>query len=212
MPSFPQPSRGRILLFLICGFLMLASHGAYYGFFSIHLENLGYSTVFIGVCWALASTAEILVMLNSERIFERFSLETVLLFSFMVAALRWLVLFWVETPALVLLSQTLHAVTYGAFHMASILYIDRRMPPGGKTFGQAANNAAQYGLGLMIGFFLNGSLYERIGSSALFAVSAAIALIGGAVFGLQIRLAGRSVGPGAGPPGGSGPPEKFGSR
>ena len=197
-PVFPKPSRGRILLFLICGFLMLASHGAYYGFFSIHLETLGYSTLFIGVCWALASTAEILVMLNSERIFRRFSLERVLLLAFMVAAVRWLVLYWVETPALVLLSQTLHAFTYGGFHMASILYIDRMMPPQGKTLGQAANNAAQYGLGLMVGFFLNGYLYERIGSGALFAVSALIALIGGVLFGVQNWTAGRSVQQGLG--------------
>jgi PPP family 3-phenylpropionic acid transporter len=83
--------------------------------------------------------------------------------------------------------------------MASILYVDRMMPPQGKTLGQAANNAAQYGLGLMVGFFLNGYLYERIGSGALFAVSASIALIGGILFGVQNWTAGRSVPQGLGP-------------
>jgi PPP family 3-phenylpropionic acid transporter len=210
-PLSPSISRVRILLFLICGFLMLVSHGAYYGFFSIHLETLGYSTLFTGICWALASTSEILVMLNSERIFRRFSLETVLLVSFLIAALRWLVLYWVETPALVLLSQTLHAFTYGGFHMASILYIDRMMPAQAKTLGQAANNAVQYGLGLMVGFFLNGYLYERIGSGALFAVSAVIALVGAGLFGAQIKAAGRSPQPGGASVSGSDRPGKSGS-
>ena len=173
----------RVIVFLFCGFLMLASHGAYYGFFSIHLQNLGYSNTFIGITWALASIAEILVMIKSGRIFKRFSLEKVLAFSFLVATLRWLVLFFVHSPVLILLAQALHAVTYGTFHMASILYIDHLTPEKSKTLGQSVNNAVQYGLGLMVGFFLNGYLYERAGSSMLFIISGFIALAGGLIFG-----------------------------
>ena len=177
----------RVIIFLICGFLMLVSHGAYYGFFSIHLEKMGYSRVFIGIAWALASTAEISVMIKSREIFKRFSLENVLIFSFILAALRWLILFFVQSPVLILFSQIFHAITYGTFHMASILYIDQLTPNSAKTLGQAVNNAVQYGLGLMVGFLLNGYLYESIGSSALFIVSGCIALVGGMVFkGYQI--------------------------
>ena len=180
--------RMQTVVFLFCGFLMLVSHGAYYGFFSIHLETLGFSKTFIGICWALASTAEILVMIKSGSIFRRFSLESVLVFSFGVAALRWLVLYFVHSAWLILLTQVLHAVTYGTFHMASILYIDRLAPDRNKTFGQGVNNAVQYGLGLMIGFLLNGYLYGRIGSFALFACSSALALTGGLIFvGFAVR-------------------------
>ena len=178
-----------VIVFLICGFLMLVSHGAYYGFFSIHLENMGYPKAFIGIAWALASTAEILVMIKSREIFKRFSLENVLIFSFVLAALRWLILFFVQSPVLILFSQIFHAITYGTFHMASILYIDQLTPNSAKTLGQAVNNAVQYGLGLMVGFFLNGYLYEVIGSSALFIVSGCIALAGGSVFkGYQMTI------------------------
>jgi PPP family 3-phenylpropionic acid transporter len=74
-------------------------------------------------------------------------------------------------------------VTYGTFHIASILYIDRLTPDTGKTVGQAVNNAISYGLGLMIGFFLNGYLYETTGSFTLFMISSLIALAGGLIFG-----------------------------
>jgi len=171
-----------VIVFLGCSFLMLVSHGTYYGFFSIHLENLGYSKTFIGIAWALASTSEILVMVTSKRLFDRFSLEKVLIFSFVVAVLRWLMLYFVSSAPLILLSQCLHAVTYGTFHMASILYIDRLSPARLKTFGQAINNAVQYGLGLMIGFFLNGFLYHALGSFNLFFISAVIAAGGGLLF------------------------------
>ncbi len=192
-PSFGELLNRRVIFFLSSGFLMLVSHGAYYGFFSIHLENLGYSRTFIGLAWAVASLAEIFVMIKSGVIFKRYALEKVLLFSFTVAVFRWIVLYFARTPALILSSQALHAVTYGTFHIASILCIDRLAPKQAKTVGQAVNNAVQYGLGLMVGFFINGFLYERIGSAALFMMSAGIAAVGGMLFWSGTRLgAGRS--------------------
>jgi len=158
---------------------MLVSHGTYYGFFSIHLENLGYKSSFIGITWAFASISEILVMINSEKIFKRFSLKHVLFFSFMVAALRWFTLFAARSPAVILISQISHAVTYGTFHMASILYIDSLTPDEAKTLGQAINNAVTYGLGMMVGFFISGYFYESMGSFTLFMISGFIALTGG---------------------------------
>ncbi len=171
-----------VLVFLFCAFLMLASHGAYYGFFSIHLANMGYGSTFIGITWALASFAEILVMIKSDVIFKRYSMENIIGFSFIVATLRWLILFFATSPAIILLSQTLHAVTYGSFHVASILYIDSLIPDEAKTLGQAANNAVSYGLGITAGFLISGCLYESTGSFVLFFISAIIALMGGAVF------------------------------
>ena len=169
----------RVIVFLFCAFLMLVSHGTYYGFYSIHLENLGYGKTFIGISWALASIAEIIVMIKSDVIFKHFSIDNILFFSFMVAVLRWLGLFFATSPAFILFLQILHAVTYGTFHVSSILYIDSITPNEAKTLGQAVNNAVTYGLGLMVGFFINGYLFETLGTFTLFMISSFIALGGG---------------------------------
>ncbi|MBL7179543.1 MAG: MFS transporter [Pseudomonadota bacterium] len=177
----------RVVVFLFCAFLMLVSHGAYYGFFSIHLENIGYGNTFIGIAWALATIAEITVMIKSDWIFKRFSMENVLIFSFMVAAFRWFALSWATSPPAILILQLLHALTYGTFHVASILYIDSLTPAEAKTLGQAANNAVTYGLGLMVGFFVSGYFFESLGSFRLFFISGFIALGGGLLFkGFQV--------------------------
>jgi MFS transporter, PPP family, 3-phenylpropionic acid transporter len=176
----------RMMGFFGCAFLMLASHGAYYAFFSIHLNNLGFDNFFIGLCWALAVGAEIVAMIFSERIFKRFSYETVIIFSFAVAVLRWAGLWTTSAAAGILALQITHAVTYGTFHMASILYMDAMAPVGTKTTGQAVNNAVTYGLGLMVGFFISGALYEQIGSFALFGISGLIALMGGLIFSIFV--------------------------
>lgn len=186
----------RTSLFLFAAFLMLVSHGAYYGFFSIYLESLGFSTGFIGFAWALASIAEIAVMMNSDRIFSRFNLKTVMIISFGASCLRWLMLFATSgsintqllsttSAAVILLSQLLHAFTYGSFHIASILAVDK-LSPKGTTFGQAVNNAITYGAGMMTGFLLSGIFYDRL-HGYLFFASAVVALAGGIII-LYVRF------------------------
>ncbi len=173
--NFITPSVG---IFLFSFFLMLASHGAYYGFFSIHLSELGYGNTFIGAAWALASIAEIAVMVKSRTIFNILSVEKVMVLSFGAAALRWFTLFLTVSPAMILLSQALHAFTYGTFHIACILYVDRETTPENKTFGQSVNNAVTYGLGMAVGLLFSGMFYERLGSG-LFLISGFIAVSGG---------------------------------
>ncbi|MDJ0782040.1 MAG: MFS transporter [Desulfosarcinaceae bacterium] len=180
--GFRHLLRPRVIVFLTAAFLMLVSHGAYYGFFSIHLEELGMPRSLIGASWALAATAEIFVMLNSDRILSAFSYPGVLRFSFVMAIVRWLLLWQVTSAPGLLAVQVLHAFTYGSFHIASILYIDQLSPPEVKTLGQAINNAVTYGLGLMVGFFLSGWGYELLGGTRdLFLASSVAAFLGGAL-------------------------------
>ncbi len=170
------------VVFLLCAFLMLVSHGAYYGFFSIHLAQLGHGGSFIGLCWALASAAEVVVMINSPRLFAFFSFKRVLAASFAAATMRWGILYASQSSLVILASQLLHAVTYGAFHMAGILYMDQLAPESDKTLGQALNNAVTYGLGLTVGFFVSGALYEAGNTAPLFLFSAGTSLAGGVLF------------------------------
>ena len=97
----------------------------------------------------------------------------------MAAAVRWLALCYVQSPLLILTTQLLHAFSYGTFHMASIIYIDRLTPIENKTLGQAVNNAVSYGTGMMMSFLMSGYLYERVETTGLFLISCLIAAAGG---------------------------------
>jgi PPP family 3-phenylpropionic acid transporter len=130
----------------------------------------------------VASAAEVVVMINSPRLFARFSFKRVLTVSFMAATIRWGILYASQSAVVILASQVLHAITYGAFHMAGILYMDQLAPTSEKTLGQALNNAMTYGLGLTVGFFISGALYEAGNSAPLFLFSAGTAAAGGLLF------------------------------
>jgi len=184
--------KGPLGRFLSCAFLMLLSHSAYYGFFSIHLEELGFSGAFIGSTWAIASIAEISVMAGSAKLIKHFGTHSLIAFALAVAVIRWLVFYFTTTIAWIIFGQILHAVTYGVFHVAGIVYVDQLSPQGRKTMGQAVNNAVTYGLGLTVGFYLNGWLFSLFGSRFLFGVAAVTAATAGGWFWLFAGQAGLS--------------------
>ena len=47
-----------VMVFMISGCLMLAAHSALYAFYSLYLSGLGYSSVTIGMMWAIGATAK----------------------------------------------------------------------------------------------------------------------------------------------------------
>jgi PPP family 3-phenylpropionic acid transporter len=106
-----------------------------------------------------------------------------------VATIRWFLSGVAMSPYLILMLQITHCVTYGLFHMASILYMDSRSPDLVKTFGQAMNNATTYGLGLMAGFFISGFLYEYTSVLTMFFISGVLSMAAGLIFAVFTKYA-----------------------
>jgi MFS transporter, PPP family, 3-phenylpropionic acid transporter len=65
--------------FLLSCFLMQLAHGPYYTFFSIYLDQHGYSRAATGVLWSLGVLAEVVLFLFMHRLMRRFSLRHILL-------------------------------------------------------------------------------------------------------------------------------------
>ncbi|MBI1865910.1 MAG: MFS transporter, partial [Nitrospirae bacterium] len=76
----------------------------------------------------------------------------------------------------------LHAFSFGAFHVASILHVYRIVPERIRTTGQVVYGSLSFGVGIGVGQAVNGFLYESAGAPMLFALSAATALVGLAVW------------------------------
>jgi PPP family 3-phenylpropionic acid transporter len=127
----------RVLWFLLSAALMVFAHGALYAYLSIYLAELGYSKTAIGVFWVLSVLLEIAFFVTQGRWFRRFGVYSLLVASFIVAAVRFLLIAELATVWWVLaFAQLLHAVTFAVHHSASVLTIQRWFP------GQAAAREA----------------------------------------------------------------------
>ena len=176
-----------LALMAIC-FLMLFSHGPYYTFYSIYLEDNGYSRTFIGEMWALAVLAEVILFLFMQRIFRVIPLRIILLASLVLAMVRWLCIgFFIENIVLLVLAQLLHAATFGSFHAAAIQYIHRLFSGRLQGRGQALYSSISFGAGMALGSISSGLLWDTAGAQVCFTLAALITFVATLVTWVWIR-------------------------
>jgi PPP family 3-phenylpropionic acid transporter len=187
----PGSRRGLVRLLVACA-LMQVSHGAYYTFYSIRLQDLGYGSATIGLLWALAVICEILLFTRMDRVVERFGTEAVMAACLLIAAGRWLLIGSFAALPWLIFGQTLHAFTYAAFHLAAIRVVYRRFGPRHRARGQAMYSGMTFGMGLFVGSLAAGWLVEPLGLPAVFRASAGVALVALLVLGRSARNGVRS--------------------
>lgn len=164
-------------LLLAC-FLLQMSHGPFYAFYSIFLQDHGYSNTAIGLLWAVALTAEIAVFLLMPRWLPGLSPQRVLMCVMGLAAVRWLlVAFFPASVSLQVAAQLMHAMTYGAYHAVAISLVNRFFEGGLQGRGQALYSSMTFGAGIAVGSFVGGLLWEALGGMWTFALSAGVAFV-----------------------------------
>ncbi len=165
-------------LLLVC-FLMQASHGPYYTFYSIYLQNYGYSLSSIGGLWALGVAAEVGIFLLMPRLVPRFGLRRLLLGSLLLAALRWLIIaLYPQSLVLIIFAQCLHAASFGSYHAVAIQYIHGFFTGRHQGKGQALYSSVSFGAGGALGSFYSGYLFAGLGAQSMFLVATLLALGG----------------------------------
>lgn len=166
-----------VYLFIVC-FLVQVSHGPYYTFFSIYLEEHGYSNSFIGIAWAIGVLAEVFVYLVIHRVIRTWGLRWLMIMSLLMASLRWLLIgVFVDSVAVLLFAQLLHAATFGVYHAVAIQYIHREFRGAHQGRGQALYSSISFGAGLALGTLASGYMWESIGSMQTFLFAAAISSV-----------------------------------
>lgn len=172
---FEQPS---VRWFYLTALLMQFSHGAYYGFMSLHLESDGFSGTAIGFFWTVGVVAEVFLLRHSGPLLIRFGVSQILIGSIFLAMVRWSLYTIPPTWPILLVGQCLHAFTFGAFHVAAVRRTFEMAPHARRSTAQAWYTALSYGLGGGLGILICGHLYDKIGGEALFMLMAGSATLG----------------------------------
>lgn len=178
-----------IALIVACA-LMAAAHGPYYTFYSIHLVNHGYSKGVTGWLWAFGVICEIGIFVWMPHLYRAFTLRQILIASFALAVVRFLMIGWlVESFVALLIAQTLHAATFGSFHAAAIGVIHKLFRGRHQARGQAIYGSLAFGLGGAIGGFASGYAWSSLGPAATFSLSSLCALAGLLIVWRRLNLA-----------------------
>jgi len=169
----------RVRWFLLSAGLMIFAHGALYAYLSIYLAQLGYSKTAIGVFWVLSVLLEIAFFATQGRWFRRFGLYPLLVASFLVAAVRFMLIAQLASVWWVLaFAQILHAMTFAVHHSASVLTIQRWFPGQAAARGQAVYISAAWGIGGTLGSLMAAYLWTLAGPRWAFSAGSVAALLG----------------------------------
>lgn len=176
-----------IALFVAC-IMQTASHGAYYTFFSIFMDELGYSRVFTGWLWALGVIAEVFLFIIMYRLFACCQAYQLFHYSLLLTVIRWILLALLADNLLVLvLSQLFHAASYGLFHASAIQLVHDWFPGSIQGRGQSLYAGLSFGFGGAAGSLISGYLWEFNGATSSFMVMALMAFAGWLVAVVFIR-------------------------
>jgi len=116
------------LLFLLVASLIQSSHAVYYSFGSLNWRAQGISDGMIGVLWSVGVLTEVALFAVSGRIIALCGTARLLMFAGIAAVFRWG--FMAIDPPLwaTALLQTLHAMSFGAAHIAAIHFLTHAVP------------------------------------------------------------------------------------
>jgi PPP family 3-phenylpropionic acid transporter len=188
-----QPLRkvlGRPIVVALLGvcFLMQASHGPYYAFFTIYLEDFGYTRSRIGQLWALGVLAEIMVFLLMPRLLPRYGARLLMLIATGLTSIRWLLIAqFAANSVVIVFAQTLHAASFGLYHAVAIYLVHRLFTGSHQGRGQALYSSISFGAGGAIGSLASGYLWTGINPESMFLLAAVASLcaLGVAYHGLK---------------------------
>jgi len=166
------------ILFLTSAGLIQGSHAAFYGFSTIHWQAAGLSESAIGLLWAEGVAAEVLLFLFSGAVVQRIGITGLLLIGASAAVIRWTTTALTTDLTVLVMTQVLHALTFGATHLASLHFIQRAAPTGSSTTAQALYSAVGLGIASAFMMIVSGHLYERYEATAFFAMTIAAAIGG----------------------------------
>jgi PPP family 3-phenylpropionic acid transporter len=167
----------RFLLFLLAASLVQASQALYYSFGSLHWRAQGIPDGVIGALWSVGVVAEIALFAASGRVIAAIGTARLLMLAGLAATLRWGLM--AADPPLwaTALLQTLHAMSFGAAHLASIHFMTHAAPEDRAATAEGLYAAVVTGLVLGGATIALGPLYRTFGGEA-YGAMAGLALIG----------------------------------
>lgn len=167
-----------VLIITFCGFLGQAAMMGYYSFFGNYLHAAGFDRQWIGPIWAVGAVAEIPFIFFADDIIRRIGIRHVFALGLIGIAIRLFVLSLQPTAAIIIISQCLHAFTYGALFIAGLIYVNKRSPNDLRASAQTIYCAVLHGAGGILGSLAAGWLVDTFDIRNMMLIHSVVAAAG----------------------------------
>lgn len=145
----------------ISALLITLPFAMYHPFTNMYLNELG--VVNVAGKMTLAQMSEVIFMLMIPVLFVRLGIKKLLLVGMIAWVLRYLLFMFGNNESLVALLYIgilLHGVCYDFFYVTAQIYMDKKAPPELRASVQGFFTLLTYGVGWLIGSYLNGLILQ----------------------------------------------------
>lgn len=169
--------------FLYVVLLAQVSFGAFYVFYTLHLQAHGHDGGHIGILWGTGVLIEIAMFWQAPKLISRFGAHRLMIFCLLITAARWTVTaFYADSFSIMLLAQTTHAFGFAVFHTCCMQTMGRLFPGHLAKAGQSLMYGFSSGIGGVIGAGLATVMWEIDKGQAAFLASACASLLACGLF------------------------------
>jgi len=165
----------RFLALALCAVLAMGAMASYYLYFSIYLDQRGIPDHLKGYFWVIAVGAEVAMMWVVGAVIRRLGVKRTFVLSVLACAVRLLAYSFPLGPVGIAAAQCLHSLTFTAFMVSGITFVNRLAPPELRASGQSLWAAISHGLGSAVGAKLAGVAAGALGLPGMFRLFAAVA-------------------------------------
>lgn len=177
-PLLPILKRPVVTAFFCIEFIMLFAQAPFYSFYSNYLKTADFNTTEIGFLWSVGVIAEIIMFNYANFFLTRFSWRNLVTMCLIMTCIRFLLVgFFPEHFFMQFLSQTLHAFSFGLFHIIAMRIILQNFTAKQQGRGQALYST-MWGLGVASGSILAGQYWELLSGTTIFIFAGLSALLG----------------------------------
>jgi MFS transporter, PPP family, 3-phenylpropionic acid transporter len=146
-----------VLLIVI---LLQGAHASYYNYGYIYLQDLGVNKFYIGMIINIAVIFEIIYFLKADHMFKKWKPSSLLILAASGSTLRWVLVFLFPNVWIFMISQSLHALSFGVAHYAFMVYITKNLPKQQIPNAQGIYSALALSFSTAVLTLIGGFLYE----------------------------------------------------
>ena len=174
----PVLKRPVVSAFFCIEFIMLFAQAPFYSFYSNYLKANGFSTTSIGFLWSVGVIAEIIMFAYATFFLKKLSWRVLVSICLLMTGLRFIIAgSFPNSFSAQFLSQTMHAFSFGLFHIIAMRIIFQNFTAGQQGRGQALYST-MWGLGVASGSLLAGHYWQSLGGEMIFILAGCSIIFG----------------------------------
>ena len=177
----------RLLVFLALITLLQTGAASIFTFFPVYMDELGATSRMLGLAYTLQGLGELPFYFGAAAIMRRIGARRTLVFAILVFAARVFLYAAISRPALAMLVELSHGLSFALFLVASIDYVNSIVPSTWRATGQSLFWTAYFGAGSILGNAWAGFLTDRIGVRQMFGTNGWLILLVAVVAAVVLR-------------------------